>query len=226
MIYTVHRPLGWLLYFNISIDSWRLSRPLECMACRRNVEFSPAKRRTGLELIRRRFPSRSDLLAVFGVAVFVCYTWTLFGFFNKLSSFLLYFTLAEIGNIFAFMMAFTLLESLAVTALLAVLSAVLPSTWLREGFALKGFVILLIATAASILFQKYLLGGEYPSPLPVAALFLAALLLCVGLITWIHNMPRVQSILAGILDRIQIMRYVYVPIGLFALVVVLYQNLL
>jgi hypothetical protein len=179
-----------------------------------------------LELIRNRFPARSDLLAVFGVAVFVCYTWTLLGFLNKLSSFLLYFTLGEIGNIFAFMMAFTLLESLAVTALLALLSGVLPSGWLKEGFALKGFVILVVATIASILFQKYLLGGEFPSVLGIAAFVLVPLGLSIGLIALIHSRPKAQRILHGILDRIQIMLFVYVPIGLLALIVVLYQNLL
>lgn len=179
-----------------------------------------------MESIRKRFPGRSDLLAVFGVAVFACYSWALLGFLNKLSSFLLHFTLGEIGSIFAFMMAFTLLESLVVTAVLALLSAILPSHWLREGFALKGFVVLVIATAASILFQKLLLGSEFPSVLLIAAFLLVPLALSVGLILLIRSKPRVQKILGNIQDRLQIMLFVYVPIGLIALVVVLYQNLL
>lgn len=177
-------------------------------------------------MIGKRFPGRNDLLAVFGVAVFVCYTWVLLGFLNKLSSFLLHFTLGEIGSIFAFMMAFTLLESLVVTALLALLSAVLPPGWLKEGFALKGFVILVIATAASILFQKYFLGNEFPSVLWIAAFILVPLALSVGLILLIRSRPRVQHLLGSIQDRLQIMMFIYVPLGLVALVVVLFQNLL
>ncbi|HSK66346.1 MAG TPA: hypothetical protein VK888_05415, partial [Anaerolineales bacterium] len=94
-----------------------------------------------MESIQNRFPRQSDLLAVFGMVVFVCYSWTMLGFLNQWSSFLLYFTLGEIANILAFMMAFTLLESLVVTVLLVLLSVTLPAGWLREGFAFKGFII-------------------------------------------------------------------------------------
>ena len=51
------------------------------------------------------------MISVLAIAVFVCFTWTFIGFFNKLSSFILYFTPGEIANILAFMMAFALLES-------------------------------------------------------------------------------------------------------------------
>jgi hypothetical protein len=179
-----------------------------------------------LDRIKRRFPPRSELLSVFGVAVFVCYTWALLGFLNKLSSFILYFTMGEIGSIFAFMMAFTLLESLAVTVILALVSAVLPESWLRDGFAFKGFIILIIATTASILFQKLMLANEFPSLLPLAAFIVTPIALSAGLILLIHSRPRVQRILGSIQDRIQIMLFIYVPLGLFALLVVLYQNLL
>ena len=179
-----------------------------------------------LDSIARRFPRRSEVLAVFGVVVFVCYTWALLGFLNKLSSFLLYFTLGDIGSIFAFMMAFTLLESLAVTASLALASAILPATWLKDGFAFKGFVILLVATAASILFQKLLLGNEFPPAALIAVFILVPLALSAGLIFVLQPRPRARRILNSILDRVQIMLFVYVPIGLLALIVVLYQNLL
>lgn len=180
----------------------------------------------GLDLIGRRFPSRRDLLSVFGIAVFLCYSWALLGFLNKLSSFLLHFTLGEIGSIFAFMMAFTLLESLAVTALLTLSSTVLPSAWLKEDFAFKSFVILIIATSASILFQKLLLGHEFPPVALIAAFLLVPAALSVGLILLIRSMPRVYKIIGTIEDRLQIMLFIYVPLGLFALLVVLYQNLL
>jgi hypothetical protein len=183
------------------------------------------KARDSLDPIKKRFPNRGDLLAVFGVVVFVCYSWSLLGFLNKLSSFLLRFTLGEVADIFAFMMAFTLLESLAVTAVLALLATVLPSAWLREGFALKGFVIVLIATATSILFQRTL-EENYPSPLLLVAVTLIPLLMTVAILAILRAMPKVRNILSNIQDRILIMLFVYVPIGLISLVVVMYRNLL
>lgn len=154
----------------------------------------------------------------------MCFTWTLLHFFNKLSSFLLYFTVGEIGNVFAFMMAFTLLESILITAFLVLLSALLPSGWLRDGFALKGLIILAVGTATSILFQKFL--DDFPSTLILVSAVLVPLASIVALIALVQSMPRVRNILLSIQDRILIMSFVYVPVGLISLLSVLYRNLL
>jgi len=182
------------------------------------------RRETTLDWINKRFPRRSEIIAVLSVAVFVCFSWTLYGFFDKLSSFVLYFTPAEIGNIFAFMMAFALLESLAVTVILTLISGILPSGWLREGFALKGFVILIILAVTSILFQKTL-NLEFPSTLSLVGFLLVPLGLILALISLIHSKPKLKDFLINIQDRILIMLYVYIPLGLFALLVVLFKNL-
>lgn len=107
---------------------------------------------------------------------------------------------AEIADIFAFMMAFSLLENLAVTAVLVVLSVLLPSSWLRDGFALKGFVILLIATMTSILFQKSL-QDDYPSTIMPAVSAVIPLVLTLALMAMIRSTPKVQNILHNIQDR-------------------------
>jgi hypothetical protein len=165
------------------------------------------------------------MIAVLAVAVFACFSWTLIGFFNKLSSFILYFTPGEIADIFAFMMAFALLESLAVTGLLILLSAVLPSSWLKEGFAFKGFVILLVATATAILLQKAL--RDYFPSAPVLLTYSLFPFLVTALLVWfIHSRPRLQKILLSIQDRILIMLFIYLPVGVIGLLVVMARDLL
>ena len=178
-----------------------------------------------MNLLRNRFPHRSEIIAVLGVAVFVCHSWSVLGFLNKLSSFILYFTLAEIANIFAFMMAFAFLESLAATGFLVLLSMILPAGWLKEGFAFKGLIIIVIATATSVLFQNFL-EGEYPSMLMLAAGSILPLLLIAALIAVVRNRPKVQTLLLNIQDRILIMLFIYVPIGLLSLMSIMYRNLL
>lgn len=178
-----------------------------------------------MDRIRTRFPHRSEIIAVLGVAVFVCHSWSVLGFLNKLSSFILYFTVAEIANIFAFMMAFALLESLALTGLLVLLSIILPSGWLRDGFALKGFTIIVVATVTSILFQK-LLGDDYPSTLMLLVSSIVPLLLVAALIALVSARPRLQNVLLNVQDRILVMLFVYVPIGLISLIAVMYRALL
>lgn len=165
------------------------------------------------------------MIAVFSVAVFACHSWTMLGFFNKLSSFILYFTIGEILSIFAYMMSVALLESIAVTILLVLLSVILPPSWLREGFAYKGFVIIAIVTAASILFQKFL-PDDYPSTLMLAVSAIVPIVLIVVLIAISQAFPRLRSLLLDIQDRISIILYIYVPIGILSLIVVFIRNLL
>ena len=165
------------------------------------------------------------MIAVLAVAVFVCFSWTIIGFFNKLSSFILYFTPGEIANIFAFMMAFALLESLAAAGLLILLSAVLPSSWLKEGFAFKGFVILLVATITAVLFQKAL-RDYFPSLQTLLTYSLIPLLVMALPVWFLHSQPRLQKILLAVQDRILIMLFIYVPIGVIGLLVVVARDLL
>ncbi len=178
-----------------------------------------------MDRIRKRFPPRSDTVAVLAVAVFACFSWALIGFFNKLSSLILYFTPGEIGDDFAFLMAFALLESLAAAGLLVLLSAILPSNWLKEGFAFKGFVILLVATATAILFQ-HALRDYFPSLGILLAYSLIPLLLIVLLFWLLSSRPKLQSILLSVQDRILIMLFIYLPIGVIGLLVVMARNLL
>ena len=178
-----------------------------------------------MDFIRKRFPHRSEIITILGIAVFICHSWSLLGFFNRLSSFILYFRLAEVAGIFAFMMAFAFLESLLVTGVLVTLSAILPYKWLSDGFAYKGFIAMVMATIAAIILQRTL-QGNLPT-LPVLTLiWFTPLVWLVVFILWVQRMPRVQKVLINIADRISIMLFLYVPIGITSLIVVAVGNLL
>lgn len=123
------------------------------------------------------------------------------------------------------MMAFAFLESLLVTGLLAVLSAILPPKWLQDGFGYKGFICMVMATIAAIILQRTL-KGELP---PVQILLLigfASLVWTVVIIMLAERTPRVQNVLIDVADRLSIMLFLYVPIGLVSLIVVTLRNLL
>jgi hypothetical protein len=160
-----------------------------------------------------------------GAAVFACFSWTILNFINKLSSFILYFNLGEILAIFAYMMAFALLESLVFTGLVVLISGFLPPSWLKEGFAFKGFIIAIVATITAILFQRAL-RDDFPSVLMLLTSSVVPLLVIVILIFLIGSMPRVQSLLLNIAERLSILLFLYIPIGVLSLLVVVYRNLL
>jgi hypothetical protein len=147
------------------------------------------------------------------------------GFLDRLSAFLLYFRVAEIAQVFAFMMAWAFLESLLVTGLLTLLAMLMPSRWLRDGFAYKGFVLTAVATAAVILFQRNL-KGSVPASDILALYWFVPLVLAAILIFVVQRTPRARGILLSLADRVSIMLFLYVPIGLLSLVVVLVGILL
>ena len=122
------------------------------------------------------------------------------------------------------MMAFALLESLGVTTFLVSMSALLPSKWLKNGFAYKGFLVVVIATVDAILFQKAL-QVDYPSTPTLAASSILPLLLAAILIRVLHSTPKLQTIVVNIQDRFLILLFIYVPIGLLCLIAVTFRNL-
>jgi hypothetical protein len=65
------------------------------------------------------------------VAAFFGHTWAVHGYLHEQPSFLNYFRAGEILAIFAYMMAFGLFESLAVTMALVFLGSILPLNWIR-----------------------------------------------------------------------------------------------
>jgi hypothetical protein len=137
----------------------------------------------------------------------------------------LYFRVAEIAEVFAFMMATALLESLLITAVLVLLSALLPASWLRDGFAYKSFVVLLVLTGASIYLQQ-VLRSSWPSTQVLTIAWAAPLVSMVAIMALAHLVPRFKSILLDVQDRLSIMLYVYIPLGVLSLFVVMFNFLL
>jgi hypothetical protein len=178
-----------------------------------------------LQILKNRFPHRSELIAVLGISVFVCHSWSIRVFLNDLPSLLLYFRLAEIAVVFAYMMAFALLESLLVAVGLALAAAILPSKWLRDGFAYKGFIFVIAGSIAAYVLQKNL-RYEFPSTGMLMLNLVIPLTLSAFLIAASHMWRPLQKILLDIQDRISIMLYIYVPIGLVSFFVVVFRNLL
>jgi hypothetical protein len=186
------------------------------------------------DIIQARLPARRDILLVFGVVLFVVFGWSIRGFFYKLPAFSLYFGVGANLAILSYMMAFALLESVLVTGLLVLLSALLPAGWLKSGFAYKGFLIILVSTIAMILFQGYyssnflkdiLAGQTYPFP-PFLRGAIGSVLALAALLWLFHWKPQLQRYVLDVVERLSLFTYIYVPLGIIGLLVVLVRNIL
>ena len=184
-------------------------------------------KQSNLTRIDVHFPKWQEVLYVFGVVVFLVYSWAVRGFFYQLSSLRLYHTIGEILAVFSYVMAFALLESILVISGLVFLGIVLPQKWLRDGFAYKGFVVALVMGVAMIGLHYYMFSLRYAMP-PLGILFSgfgAAIILLVVLILISQNNARLQSFLLSMAERVQIFLYLYIPLGLVGLAVVFLRNL-
>ena len=123
------------------------------------------------------------------------------------------------------MMAAALLESLVLTGFLVLLSAVLPPAWLKDGFALKGFVFVGVYAATSILLQR-MLQDSFPPPAIVILSFILPLVLIAFLSVVIRSKPKIGNFASNVQERMLIMLFVYVPLGMISLLFVFLQTVL
>jgi len=180
-----------------------------------------------LRFIRKRLPERSDFLAVLGVVVFVVFGWSVRGFLHEVPSFINYFRVGQILAIFAYMMGFALLESLLATFGLGLLSVLLPTAWFRNGFVYKGFVTIVVGGIAMLWLENTVMSwsNRFP-PLDLLLTFVGITLgAWMILLVMSHYLKPLQKALIYIADRIGVMVYLYVPLGVLGLVVVLTRNL-
>ncbi|MFZ5818810.1 MAG: hypothetical protein ACOYYJ_02825 [Chloroflexota bacterium] len=176
-----------------------------------------------MDIFRQRLPARQDMFAVLGAAAFVVFSWSIRGFLFVFPSRVMYFRAWELFSIFMYMMAVALVESLMVAGGLIALGMALPPKWLREGFSYKGFLTILVATAAAIFFQRSL-GNDLP-PKEALLLWMAApVILLLGLLALPRFFPRLGLFLTSLAERFTVFAYLYLPLGFLGLLVVLLRN--
>ncbi len=171
---------------------------------------------------KKLIPQNREIILAFGTILFCICSWSVRAFLYKVPSFLLYMDVGEIGSVFAYMMAFALLESLLVQFVMIIPAMILPSKWFREGFSYKAFLVIIVAAVSSIYYQDsltYTYSGSRTILIWLGLTFLAMVIL-VLLSILIKPLPRILSI---IVDQFNIFLYIYGSIGVISLVVVLYR---
>ena len=180
-----------------------------------------------LNFFRKRLPERNEFYAVLGVVVFVVHSWSVRGFLHEVPSFIHYFRVSQILAIFAYMMGFALLESLLVTSGLGLLSLLMPAGWFKNGFVYKSFITVLLGRIAMLWLENTVMSWN--NKFPPVELLLTFAGITVGawvvLLLLLHYLKPLQKALLFIADRIGVMAYLYVPLGILGLFVVLVRNL-
>lgn len=178
-----------------------------------------------MEKIKSRLPTKEAITPVLAVISFLAYGWTLVLFLWKVPSWMLYLTAGDMLTVLAYSMTSALLESLFVLSVLLLLCLLLPARWMQDVFVTRGTVAAILGLGTIMLYMYCfsLVGYSYISNLiPWSLAGLVITIFFTSLSTRIRPIVRAAELIS---DRMIVFLYIYIPISLVSLLVVVYRNL-
>ena len=174
--------------------------------------------------IVQKIPRLEKIVPVYAVIVMMIYTWSLIHFFWRLPSWLNFSTLGQIAVLFSYSVVVNLMESVLILLAVIVLSVILPSKWFYDQFVTKGSSLALLGLGGLMAFNKYLLD-DILSPLIMLAKFLAFVAIIFILTIMIDRIGILKKGLEELANRMVVFLYVWIPISVLSLLIVLIRNI-
>lgn len=179
--------------------------------------------------LKAKLPSRHEALAVFSVIVFIVFSWALYRTFWWIPSWLEYLSIWSILIIIAYVLAFALFESLTMMGLMVLLGLLLPRRALKEQFIVQGSALAVALGLGAFLIQRDV-GVIYNLELEQTFLYPALILVGVVLVVYFSSflfrkIPRLSRLTLAVAERMTVFVYLYIPLGLIGVLVVVARNL-
>ncbi len=152
------------------------------------------------------------------------FAWALLWFFWNIPSWTKFMTLGYLFATLSYPMSASFLESLTILILLLIPAMILPAAWFRDRFAARGAAVTL-GLLGTIMLRDYLIVADYffLKPLPIFWLTLSlstALLLFLAV-----KFQRMEKALTLLAERLTIFLYIFVPVSVISLLVILVRNI-
>lgn len=150
--------------------------------------------------------------------------------FYELPSWLYYLNILNILILVAYTLMFALLESTVLFLFTCLASLVLPERIFRERFVPQGCLLVSLVCLAAVSAQRRLgwlaqLQSWQIVIYPLAFILLSFVLLALS--AWIFDrFPRIPTLVQRLAERITVFTYLYLPLAVLGLAVVLFRNLL
>jgi len=181
-----------------------------------------------IEKSSNRFPSRNEALQVFSVVNFIVFSWTFYRIFWNIPSWLEHMRIDNILVTAAYILSFALLESAIIFTILYMISWLLPKRLFRDQFVSLSCSVVILLGFGAFLFQrnvKVLYRLSYYELLIYLVFIILGVLLSTLIFSYLFKrfgiLPRWIQIIA---ERMTIFNYLYVPLGILGLLVVLVRN--
>lgn len=173
----------------------------------------------------RRLPQARDILPVYAVIVTIVFSWSILAFIWKLPSWISFLNLGEILSISSYMLSVDLLESLFWLAVMLIIGMLLPSTALRDHFAVRGTIISFLSLSSLALFiNRYAEWEE--ALLNYSVLWMVGTILISILMAYLSS--RISSLASGALwvgERLTVFVFLYIPLAVISLLAVVIRNI-
>lgn len=171
-----------------------------------------------------RIPKLEQIKPVYAVIVVMIYTWSFVLFFWRLPSWLYYLTLGEIEVIFSYMVVVDLLESILVLLVPVILAIILPKKWFYDQFITKGNYLILLSLGYLMLFYGDLIN-DILSPWALLQKILIIGFVILALTFLFDKIGFLNKLVQEFSNRAIIFLYIWIPISIISLLVVLVRNI-
>jgi hypothetical protein len=138
---------------------------------------------------------------------------------------LFYLDLWEITSILAYALTFALLESLVILLVFLIIAAIMPARLIHVRFVTIGTIAVLV-TAAWTIFAQY--NDHALREMPARILFFWLLLFLAslgGLYMLVWRQKWFAALVRALAERLSILLYIYLPLSLLGIVVVVLRNI-
>lgn len=176
-----------------------------------------------------KLPDRRQIFPVFSVIVFVVFSWAIYRMSWQMQSWLYSLGINQILVLAAYVLTDALFESLLVLGMVLLLALALPGRFFKDKFEAQGTAVVAVWSAGAVLLQRHLdklssLTLQQLILLPF--LILAWTVIIILLFSFILDRIRVITrVINTVADRLTVFSYIYIPLSLLGLIMVMIRNI-
>jgi hypothetical protein len=182
-----------------------------------------------MKRITQKLPTRAQAIPVFSTILFIVFSWMFFQFFIQVPSWLFYMNATKLLVMFSYVVSFSLLESLVLMGVIIFLCLVFPARHFKDKFIPQGTAqVILISLITYFVRQKIELFEKFEvwQLLTVPLIYVSNIVLSIFIFSLLFDrFSSARRLFNLVADRMTIFAYLYLPIGLAGLVVVLIRNI-
>jgi hypothetical protein len=173
---------------------------------------------------RGHFPAWPEIVPAFSISALVCYSWTVVAFLRSLTvNWVLFLRSDEVLAVASYLLVSAFFESALLTALLVLLSGVLPRGLLAERFRLRASLLSLSLLGSIAAYMQFFeIRDLATNGVTWLLWWLAA---AAGLVLSANSAPRFAAAVETLADRSIVLLYLFLPVTAGGLATIIVRNL-